>query len=102
MSYKVKAFIIGITLGAIVGFVVVPAPDVTRADQPVPFDHSQCQYPDRTTNPPDGCDNSDPANPYCAVKGLPEDCQEQTQPAPTTPATTVTPAPAKATECGGK
>lgn len=40
------------------------------------FDHSQCQYPSRTTNPPDGCDNSDPAIPYCVVKGLPEDCTE--------------------------
>lgn len=25
------------------------------------FDHSQCQYPDRQSNPVDGCDNSDPA-----------------------------------------
>lgn len=27
------------------------------------FDHSQCQYPARTSNPPDGCDNSDPCDP---------------------------------------
>lgn len=46
-----------------------------------PFDHSQCQYPDRTTNPPNGCDNSDPADPYCAAKGLPEDCRAVTAPA---------------------
>lgn len=32
------------------------------------FDHSQCQYPTRTTNPPDGCDNSDPACP-AEIKG---------------------------------
>lgn len=25
------------------------------------FDHAQCQYPARLSNPPDGCDNSDPA-----------------------------------------
>lgn len=29
------------------------------------FDHSNCQYPDRWTNPPNGCDNSDPAVPEC-------------------------------------
>lgn len=30
-----------------------------------PFDHSNCQYPDRWSNPADGCDNSDPAVPEC-------------------------------------
>lgn len=29
------------------------------------FDHSNCQYPDRWTNPADSCDNSDPAVPEC-------------------------------------
>jgi hypothetical protein len=29
------------------------------------FDHSNCQYPERWTNPVDGCDNSDPAVPEC-------------------------------------
>lgn len=29
------------------------------------FDHSNCQYPDRWSNPPNGCDNSDPAVPEC-------------------------------------
>ena len=29
------------------------------------FDHSNCQYPERWTNPADGCDNSDPAVPEC-------------------------------------
>ena len=33
------------------------------------FDHSQCQYPDRTTNPPNGCDNTDPCDPADAAKG---------------------------------
>lgn len=32
------------------------------ADQPL-FDHSNCQYPDRSTNPPGGCDNTDPCDP---------------------------------------
>jgi len=68
------------------------------AQQGAAFDHSNCQYPTRTTNPPNGCDNSDPTNPYCAVKGLPEDCQEPAA----TPPPTITPAPAKVSECGGK
>lgn len=34
-----------------------------------PFDHSNCQYPDRWSNPADGCDNSDPAVPEC-IKGM--------------------------------
>ena len=38
-----------------------------------PFDHSQCQYPNRLSNPPDGCDNSDPARPECMKYGT-EDC----------------------------
>lgn len=29
------------------------------------LDHSNCQYPDRWSNPADGCDNSDPAVPEC-------------------------------------
>lgn len=29
------------------------------------FDHSNCQYPDRWSNTPTGCDNSDPAVPEC-------------------------------------
>lgn len=35
------------------------------ASQTVTFDHSNCQYPDRWSNPADGCDNSDPAVPEC-------------------------------------
>lgn len=39
----------------------------------VPFDHSNCQYPERLSNPVDGCDNSDPARPECMKFGT-EDC----------------------------
>lgn len=35
------------------------------ASQGVVFDHSNCQYPDRWSNPANGCDNSDPAVPEC-------------------------------------
>lgn len=49
----------------IVGTLLI-APAQTRT-QPASaaFDHSNCQYPDRWTNPADGCDNSDPAVPEC-------------------------------------
>lgn len=37
---------------------------------------SECQYPLRSTNPPDGCDNSDPCDPANAVKGGSGECTE--------------------------
>lgn len=43
-----------------------------------PFDHSNCQYPDRTTNPPNGCDNSDPCDP-ANVKGDTGDCENDNE-----------------------
>lgn len=36
---------------------------VVGAQATASFDHSTCQYPDRVSNPVDGCDNSDPACP---------------------------------------
>lgn len=39
-------------------------PQPTGAQQQA-FDHNNCQYPDRWSNPPNGCDNSDPAVPEC-------------------------------------
>jgi hypothetical protein len=41
------------------------------------FDHSGCQYPYRTTNPPNGCDNSDPCDPT-KTKGGSGDCDDVT------------------------
>lgn len=46
------------------------------AEAGVPFDHSNCQYPPRLSNPPDGCDNSDPAHPECMKYGT-EECATQ-------------------------
>lgn len=40
-------------------------PQPASAEQASEFDHSNCQYPDRWTNPANGCDNSDPAVPEC-------------------------------------
>ena len=39
------------------------------------FDHSQCQYPNRLSNPPDGCDNTDPCDPS-NTKGGSGDCKQ--------------------------
>lgn len=48
------------------------------------FDHSQCQYPYRTTNPADGCDNTDPCDPL-KTKGGGGDCEPETKPVVTIP-----------------
>lgn len=40
------------------------------------FDHMQCQYPYRSTNPPNGCDNSDPCDPLDAIKGGSGECDD--------------------------
>lgn len=73
------------------------------------FDHSNCQYPDRWTNPADGCDNSDPAVPECikafSTEQGEKDCiaafvAQHEQPKPVE---TVTPAqPSEVAQCGGK
>lgn len=57
------------TAGSFIAGQQTPAP----AAQAQSFDHSNCQYPDRTTNPPNGCDNSDPCDP-ANVKGGSGDC----------------------------
>lgn len=78
------------------------------------FDHSNCQYPDRWSNPADGCDNSDPAVPEC-IKGMAtqeaeaaciaafvEQHKAAEQPAaPVEQVSSVTPA-AEPAACGGK
>lgn len=47
----------------------LPNRDDPKVDAAAPatttFDHSDCQYPYRWSNPIDGCDNSDPAVPEC-------------------------------------
>ena len=55
------------------------------------FDHSQCQYPARATNPVDGCDNTDPACPEL-IKGAttcPADEPKEVQSPTTLPERTV-------------
>lgn len=72
--------------------------NTSLAETSKPFDHSQCQYPYRASNPVDGCDNSDPACPL-EIKGgscesyvpTPEEITPYIPPAVTEPA--ITPAP---------
>ena len=71
------------------------------ADKPL-IDHSNCQYPDRWSNPVDGCDNSDPAVPEC-IKAFSTKAGEDACIAQFVAQNNQTnPAPVKATECGGK
>lgn len=80
-------------------------PQPASASQQEPFDHSNCQYPDRTTNPPNGCDNSDPCDP-AQTKGGSGDClptgTAEKQQAIAEHDAPFNPAPPKAAECGGK
>lgn len=59
--------VIGVAILLVAFLALLPAqskPQEAGAAQQ-PYDHSNCQYPYRWTNPADGCDNSDPAVPEC-------------------------------------
>ena len=61
-----------IIIGILVGLIAAQLMPVQSKPQPASaatFDHSNCQYPERWSNPVDGCDNSDPAVPEC-IKGI--------------------------------
>jgi len=90
---------------------VTTLPNPAQALNP-PFDHSDCQYPDRWSNPADGCDNSDPAVPQCIKAAFTQEAEQACiaeyvkqyeQPAQSEPVTT-TPASGeqKSYSCGGK
>ena len=93
----------------IVGVAVALPPQTRTQPASATFDHTNCQYPDRWSNPADGCDNTDPAVPECikafSTKAGEDACiaafVAQHEPAATTP-TVTTPAPAKVSECEGK
>lgn len=80
---KVKILIAAVLLGGIIycAYAGVKAVAIAHADT---FDHSQCQYPDRTTNPDIGCDNSDPCDP-AQTKGGSGDCLPGKDAAPPNP-----------------
>lgn len=85
MKYVLKALLVSLLLvGVTVALPVDTKPQPTQAQQvsdkydgdctgtetagrcaDKPFSHEYCQYPDRWSNPVDGCDNSDPAVPEC-------------------------------------
>lgn len=64
----------------IVGIVALLPPQTrtqpASASQGVSFDHSNCQYPERWSNPADGCDNSDPAVPECIKAALSQESEQ--------------------------
>lgn len=64
-----KAILGSLTLALLIVGISAALPVQTRPQPtsaaPTAFDHSNCQYPERWTNPADGCDNSDPAVPEC-------------------------------------
>lgn len=101
-----KLILFTAALLAAIMFVVYMSAQVTVGQSqpanslPEPYDHSNCQYPERSTNPPNGCDNSDPCDPS-NVKGGSGDCKDNSEndhePIIEQPAI-----PAPAAECGGK
>lgn len=95
------AIIVGLLIGLAAAQLVNPSAPAAKASESAAFDHSGCQYPHRTTNPPNGCDNSDPCDP-ANVKGGSGDCVTlpETNKEPVITAAPTNPAPAKA-ECGG-
>jgi len=114
MDSKTKQLIVNVivlVLLIIVAILVLPvslrlAP--ANATQAEIFDHSNCQYPDRWSNPADGCDNSDPAVPECIKAAFTKESEDaciaafvaqHEQPAPVIQPIT---APTVAPECGGK
>lgn len=51
-------------VGFVCGLVAIGIAHAQDTPQPA-FSHENCQYPDRWSNPANGCDNSDPAVPEC-------------------------------------
>lgn len=106
---KLDKFLSGLFVVQVVVLVNLALPAQTRT-QPASaaFDHSTCQYPDRWTNPPDSCDNSDPAVPECikaaSTQQSEADCiayyaAQHPQPQPVQE---TKPAQPQAAQCGGK
>lgn len=71
-----------------------------------PFSHEHCQYPDRWTNPADGCDNSDPAVPECikafSTEQGEKDCIAAFISAQTNNNPVTTASPSNSAKCEGK
>ncbi len=79
--FPALVIIVAITMFIVISIFLFTDKGYGKSADPMPvisFDHSQCQYPNRLFNPPDGCDNSDPARPECMKIGV-EDCDLPTQ-----------------------
>lgn len=102
---KNKFIIINIAVAVIWGglFALQVVSRTQAESAAVVFDHSQCQYPDRLSNPANGCDNSDPACPLETKGGSCENYQPTAQEiapwVPTTTAPVVTAVPALTNTC---
>jgi len=110
MKYKLACLLLVVaiagTAGILSGLSVRIEHNTAKAAESAPFDHSGCQYPDRTTNPANGCDNSDPCDP-AQTKGGSGDClpigtAEKQQAIAEHDAAFNQPAPAKVSESEGK
>ena len=106
-ALRFSVIVFGLAMIMVIGLAFAPVqttPKPARATQEG-FDHSNCQYPHRTTNPPNGCDNSDPCDP-ANVKGGSGDCESNNEdhapivPQPVAPTPTPTPEPKH--HCEGK
>lgn len=74
---RMSVVVFGLAMTLAVGFAFMPVQtQPQRATATQTFDHSGCQYPERWTNPVDGCDNSDPAVPECIKSAWSEESEK--------------------------
>ena len=75
-SWAVKLALAALAILVLASFLLLSRGKAASEQVPTPsnvaFDHPNCQYPNRNTNPPNGCDNSDPACPETIKLGY--DC----------------------------
>lgn len=70
IAFSLRVLLIAILVIAFLFWIIFdPANSSKRFAGAAAFDHSVCQYPNRLSNPANGCDNSDPANPECMKYG---------------------------------
>lgn len=118
-AFWISVFVFdAIALAILIWFLYIypnTAPKVGAMPQPA-FSHENCQYPDRDSNPPDGCDNSDPCDPSTKdgkckddPSGIGYDPNFDPQTGTTRPPASITPEPVPiqptpqpVTSCGGK
>ena len=105
---KILIFVSALVFAMLFVAVMTARVGSTEPQPKTAFDHSNCQYPDRWSNPVDGCDNSDPAVPECiksfSTKESEDACIAEFAKAnqPLQIIDTPIVAPAEPTECGGK